>query len=231
MENPTLRKRQKTDRYLASRTLRQKVAHVATEIFSLLVVFMLMDSSLVYAQHNPGHDELYVNLEGDTMYGNLSMINGSYDRGLRIGESAAIYGWLGWNLANNIFQIGTAGNSYDISVLGGYAQGRTTFFANGNVSISGHIATDGSFYGQGTGLTGTASSLSAGDLSCTNCIGGTEVDESALSGTASSLTSGDVSCTGCIGGTEVDESSLSGTASSLTAGDLSCTDCVGDTEV
>jgi len=69
------------------------------------------------------------------------------------------------------------------------------------------------------------------DLTCSNCIGGTEIDESSLSGTASSLTAGDVSCTNCIGGTEIDESSLSGTASSLTAGDVGCTNCLTATEV
>ncbi len=40
-----------------------------------------------------------------------------------------------------------------------------------------------------------------------------------------------LTCTNCIGGPEVDESSLSGLASSLTAGDLSCTDCLNETEI
>jgi hypothetical protein len=44
---------------------------------------------------------------------------------------------------------------------------------NGNVNAT-------TYYGAGTGLTGTAASLTVGDLSCTDCIGTTEIADSYL---------------------------------------------------
>ncbi|MEM5792975.1 MAG: tail fiber domain-containing protein [Candidatus Aenigmatarchaeota archaeon] len=51
---------------------------------------------------------------------------------------------------------------------------------NSTLHVVGNINITGAYYGAGTGLTGTATSLTAGDLQCTNCIGGTEIDESSL---------------------------------------------------
>lgn len=65
------------------------------------------------------------------------------------------------------------------------------------------------------------------DLTCNDCIGGTEIDESTLSAVpaANDLTS----CANCIGGPEIDESTL---AAVPAANDLtSCTDCIGGNEI
>ena len=75
---------------------------------------------------------------------------------------------------------------------------------------------------------------SAVDVTCTNCLSGTEIDESTLgtvpsatsAGSATSASSAsDLSCTNCIGGTEIDESTLSSvpTASALSANPSPCT--------
>lgn len=74
-----------------------------------------------------------------------------------------------------------------------------------------------------SGLTGTVTGLTAGDLSCTNCIGGTEIDESTLSVPFSSISAGTNAVALVIGTGGSLTTSGSGT---ITATDLVCTGCV-----
>jgi hypothetical protein len=83
-------------------------------------------------------------------------------------------------------------------------------FAPSNINVTGWV--DASTYFDNSAplvnnITGSAGSATnaaiAFDLTCTNCIGGTEVNETNLSGTASSLTAGDISCSACLDTTDI----------------------------
>ena len=79
--------------------------------------------------------------------------------------------------------------------------------------------------GVATGLSGTNTGLIAGDLSCTNCIGGTEIDEStfgAITGTSLNTGSGTIQTTGSVFGNAHDRS----TSGALTFGATNATSII-----
>jgi len=122
-----------------------------------------------------------------------------------IGQDGTHYGSFQWTNANNLLRINTNSVNYNISIgdlSGNVGIGTTTpnekLTVSGNTDVSGTV--DASEFTEdgsntltndisGNAATATTAS-SANDLSCTNCIGGTEIDESSLSGTAASLTAG-----------------------------------------
>ncbi len=69
-------------------------------------------------------------------------------------------------------------------------------------------------------VTGSASTTSlaaiANQLTCSDCVGGTEIDESSLSGTASNLIAGDISCTNCLTATDIEDIYLFNTGDTAT---------------
>ncbi len=91
-------------------------------------------------------------------------------------------------------------------------------------TIEGNDFTEGGSDTLTNDISGNAASAttatSASDLSCTNCVVGSEVDESTLSGTAASLTVGNLSCTDCLTSAEISDLYLlnSGDTASSEAG-------------